>query len=36
MSNSLVNEINYGDADGMSIKLFKKKYHIVKGWKKRC
>ena len=24
MSNSLVNEINYGDADGMSIKLFKK------------
>ncbi len=36
MSNSLVNEINYGDADGMSIKLFKKKYpHIVKGWKKK-
>ena len=32
MSNSLVNEINYGDADGMSIKLFKKNIpYIVKG-----
>ena len=32
----LLNEINYGDADGMNIKIFKKKYpKIIKMWKKK-
>jgi probable phosphoglycerate mutase len=35
ISNNLINEINYGDADGMQLRLFKKKYpKIIKSWKK--
>ena len=31
----MINEINYGDADGMQLKLFKKKYpKIIKSWEK--
>ncbi len=34
LTNNLVNEIDYGEADGMSYTVFKKKYpHIIKSWK---
>ena len=36
LTNNLINEIDYGDADGMSYEVFKKNYpHIVQSWHKK-
>ena len=35
IKNNLINEIDYGDADGLTFKMIKKKYpHIIESWKK--